>query len=87
MSDYFHTEKLLKNWFPVELPDACFTDGALVAEVEGWLKENARLPYVVEFGSDGVTKNEQFAVHRAACRILFRAGRDASLFKLFWGGA
>jgi hypothetical protein len=85
---FFRTDPLFKNWFAVEVRDDLFTQQALSPELEEWLADNVRLPWDAQFSngmvSDGDRHGDVSYVTKPFCRVMFRAKRDATLFKLFW---
>jgi len=80
------SDSLLRNWFVVNVPVDYFDKRALKPEVEAWLNANARLGWVMQIGS-GWRDDGTASFSQNYCRVLFRANRDATLFKMFWGTA
>lgn len=78
-------DSLLKNWFAINVPSEFFEKTALKPEVTEWLAANARLGWTMQIGSGWRDDGSGSSFSKNFCRVLFRANRDATLFKMFWG--
>lgn len=89
----FHNDPLFRNWFEVVVAeehyphDVWTSKSDLSPELIVWLANNARLPYRIEFTTAFAASRDGSATNRGFCRVMFRASRDATLFKMFWGAS